>query len=553
MMDKLNGSLPCPPPPPHGEVSDVCRSELAKRRAEFEGRPQEEPRRQSLEPCDHVERNVNLTHAAVGESAREALALLADVVSHEEYVVRHPNYVLKFDLNEIASRPSNYVLKWAFRGQCEPPMHDFAVSVRSRLPKRITEMTKDRDAFWSHLVAAIRDTPQDAVPRFDAGSYASALEIDLPTPRSRRTMEIQDSWRNRCRREVSRFCEHELWWHSLAITLAALAQESRQRDADWRVVVAWANSEGFVSQRRLEVEELRDAVWDLRRNVPWIDFKATGKWFDTATEQAATIDSLWAARITDRAPKQVKRAWNEIVASEAEVVLWRCLRAAVEWEYSRPKRENSPLVNLWARICQVSFSASERLQSDACLLPTLTQQQRELLQDVIDAVGHKRFHFAALTCLTERSNHPAESPLEEWEHDLNRQRRRINQIHAALDEAFPPSPTESDNWPPDDGWHFAPGKAAFQRKAFAISGVSYKLLTTLVASRLPQSLEDLVVAVWEDRDTDPKTVRVSLTNLRNLLRKEIGFPGEFNPIPKVDAGENGGWQLHESLRPRRAK
>ena len=53
--------------------------------------------------------------------------------------------------------------------------------------------------------------------------------------------------------------------------------------------------------------------------------------------------------------------------------------------------------------------------------------------------------------------------------------------------------TDTEMWPPDEGWHFEPGRAAFRGVVFSISGKPQKLLQELAGARRARDRYELEI------------------------------------------------------------
>jgi hypothetical protein len=109
-----------------------------------------------------------------------------------------------------------------------------------------------------------------------------------------------------------------------------------------------------------------------------------------------------------------------------------------------------------------------------------------------------------------------------------------------------PEPTETEPWPPDDGWNFRPGEFAFAGKTGKLKGKLWKLLKALAEADAPVTPEELFVQVWSEVDPGENAhnnLRNHLTRLREALRLAFGLDHDVDPIPAQDKGELLAWKL----------
>jgi hypothetical protein len=106
-------------------------------------------------------------------------------------------------------------------------------------------------------------------------------------------------------------------------------------------------------------------------------------------------------------------------------------------------------------------------------------------------------------------------------------------------------------WPPDDGWHFQPGGAAFNGKVFEIAGQSWKLLRMFAEKGQPVSWTEISEHLASDPNIqlEKENVKVHVSDLRTILRRHFDC-GKSDPIPRVDRGQQLAWRLdHSALQP----
>lgn len=102
--------------------------------------------------------------------------------------------------------------------------------------------------------------------------------------------------------------------------------------------------------------------------------------------------------------------------------------------------------------------------------------------------------------------------------------------------------------PPDAGWKFVPGKAAYKGKEFYLAGLKQRLLKRFVEARNPLCLDDLR-SLWVDGDVHDQTIRTTISQLRRKLRTVLELDRSFNPLPLVGRGRGeSAWELTSRLR-----
>jgi hypothetical protein len=102
-------------------------------------------------------------------------------------------------------------------------------------------------------------------------------------------------------------------------------------------------------------------------------------------------------------------------------------------------------------------------------------------------------------------------------------------------------------WPPDDGWHFRLGECWFKGHRIHLSGQLFELLKAFAAARFPMGYAELKEKVWSQNDlVDERTIRGTLTLLRNALRKRFGWDDTVDPIPR-DCLKPVTWKLDKQL------
>lgn len=114
----------------------------------------------------------------------------------------------------------------------------------------------------------------------------------------------------------------------------------------------------------------------------------------------------------------------------------------------------------------------------------------------------------------------------------------------------PPGP-DANKWPPDAGWCFHEGEAAFRRVAFPIQGVPWRLLKKLAEKTgTPVSEATLVDAMnGDDGNAGEGSLRSQLTRTRDILRAAFGMSSDLDPLPNVERGRDAAWKLDEKVFP----
>ncbi len=91
--------------------------------------------------------------------------------------------------------------------------------------------------------------------------------------------------------------------------------------------------------------------------------------------------------------------------------------------------------------------------------------------------------------------------------------------------------TNSDTWPPDDGWHCRPGEVAFGGNKEKLTGKLWMLLKALAEARRPLTARNLHDVVWGHNEacTD-QNLRNHLSRLRTVLRTGYDLAEDVDPI-----------------------
>lgn len=127
--------------------------------------------------------------------------------------------------------------------------------------------------------------------------------------------------------------------------------------------------------------------------------------------------------------------------------------------------------------------------------------------------------------------------------DLNREfAERLGDDPSAAGSLVTPS-RDVAPWPPDLGWHFRPGEAAFLGKVFEISGRHHGVLEVLASSNSAVSSWTIIQGLDEDKELETKTIRGYISQVRAVLREAFNLAVDFDPIPNVDTGQRTAWKL----------
>lgn len=102
-------------------------------------------------------------------------------------------------------------------------------------------------------------------------------------------------------------------------------------------------------------------------------------------------------------------------------------------------------------------------------------------------------------------------------------------------------------WPPDAGWHYRVGEAAFEHLPFRLTPLPMKLLQKLQAARSPVQRSVLENHLWPNGPVDdPSTLRAHIAALRAILRSRFKLGTQHDPVPLVTRAPQA-WQLQEDL------
>ena len=126
-------------------------------------------------------------------------------------------------------------------------------------------------------------------------------------------------------------------------------------------------------------------------------------------------------------------------------------------------------------------------------------------------------------------------------------------VEAADSEVAATGKTLAPNeWPPNEGWNFREGQAAFRGVEFDIEGVQWRLLKALAKKPgTPVGKKVLGDAIADDGCTGEESLRTHLSRLRIRLRKVFKFKSspKTDPVPNMERGKDGAWKLDEQVFP----
>lgn len=93
-------------------------------------------------------------------------------------------------------------------------------------------------------------------------------------------------------------------------------------------------------------------------------------------------------------------------------------------------------------------------------------------------------------------------------------------------------------------WRFEAGRWSFNSGPwFQAKGFQNRLLRTLALSESPVRADALARVVWRQPAKRESDVRRSISVVRELLRKCLGLPLSFDPIPCTERGNGGAWLI----------
>jgi len=107
----------------------------------------------------------------------------------------------------------------------------------------------------------------------------------------------------------------------------------------------------------------------------------------------------------------------------------------------------------------------------------------------------------------------------------------------------PTPPPDSDEWPPNKGWHFRPGEAAFRGIAFKLTDTQWEILKLLSVSRRPVEKNRLLGI--RDSGIEESTLRSHISKIRKAIRGAFRLNGD--PIPQRGSGKNLSYFLNEEV------
>jgi hypothetical protein len=115
-------------------------------------------------------------------------------------------------------------------------------------------------------------------------------------------------------------------------------------------------------------------------------------------------------------------------------------------------------------------------------------------------------------------------------------------LESLPDKAKAPRPIQADAWCFDE-----PGAAYYRGTKIPVKGVQRRLLHRLANAHGAVSVGDLIKEAAGSDPSHPgilsSTLRCHLSHIRKLLRDHLPLPATYDPIPCVEPGEGGGYQL----------
>lgn len=132
-------------------------------------------------------------------------------------------------------------------------------------------------------------------------------------------------------------------------------------------------------------------------------------------------------------------------------------------------------------------------------------------------------------------------------------------IKAEIDKLLAPRPVAKKQatgssdppWPPDDGWHFATGKAAFCGIEFPLTGTPQQVIELLSkATQCTLSKKALFDQVWPDGIVGEDALKQHLKSARRVLRD--AFQINDDPLPHCGSGHRAGWKIDVEILRRAA-
>lgn len=261
---------------------------------------------------------------------------------------------------------------------------------------------------------------------------------------------------------------------------------------------------------------------------------ATSPWGEMSPDNAlrALDDQIEKVRI-------LIRSLEKMDAPISNAVAYRC-RLAMQWlgyfPYELPQNLR-PVAATFTRkqnaLCHLSEKAIDRLAKRMKLdgAKLLANDEAEWHHALLGEPGSD---FATLT--------PGAAAFASM--------NQLPNADAASTAIQPDDEAASLRWPPDGGWHFREGEAAFRGIAFPIQGKPWLLLKRLAAKPgSPVSRRLLLDAVGTDYTVSGDALRSYLSEARSVLRAAFELTPERDPIPNVDRGELAAWKIDENVFP----
>jgi hypothetical protein len=153
-------------------------------------------------------------------------------------------------------------------------------------------------------------------------------------------------------------------------------------------------------------------------------------------------------------------------------------------------------------------------------------------QTILDLLGmHPEFDIKF------DSLHPDIPKPDGWESALKS--NDAGQAPAAAGETESP-----ETWPPDAGWHFRPGEAAYFGVVIPITGKLWGVLKALADARgAALTWCELSDAISPDTTPEPQAIRGYVSRVRAALRHAFGLDSSIDPVPNVEWGDRTSWRL----------
>lgn len=101
----------------------------------------------------------------------------------------------------------------------------------------------------------------------------------------------------------------------------------------------------------------------------------------------------------------------------------------------------------------------------------------------------------------------------------------------------------SDKWPPDLGWHFRPGEAAFLGTVFEIRGRQFGVLKALAGQAGGLEVWSISKSISPEYELSPNSIKAYVSQVRSKLREVFLLDKSVDPLPNVDWGERTAWKL----------